>query len=456
MQAPPAEASIPGIASARSPARTRLALAGILAAGAIAAYCRTFSVPMLFDDLPAIADNPSIRHWSGVLSPAANTTASGRPILNLSLVVNYAISGNAVWSYHAVNLAIHILAGLTLFGIVRRTLDPRWEGALLAAFSASLLWILHPLQTESVTYIVQRAESLMGLFYLLTLYCFIRGAEKGGRGVRVWPALSVAACLLGMATKEVMVSAPLIVLLYDRTFLGGSFREAFRRRWRVYAGYGATWPVLLLLVRSTHGRSGTVGFGSGISWWSYARTQFPAILRYLRLSAWPHPLIFDYGMAWTGNDRAILPAAVVVIGLVLAMAWALTRSGLGWRSIGFAGAWFFAILAPTSLVQGNRQTAAEHRMYLALVPVAALAAIGIHRRLGRAALPASLAIAAGLFAVTVQRNRDYRSAVGIWSDTIAKNPGNPGPHNNLGNILVGLNSPEALPGRSPNWRRRFA
>jgi hypothetical protein len=112
---------------------------------------------------------------------------------------------------------------------VRRTLGPRSDRrAFLVAFSAALLWALHPLQTESVTYIVQRAESLMGLFYLLTLYCFIRGAaEEGSR----WYIPCVGACLLGMATKEVMVSAPLVVLLYDRTFVAGSFREASTRPW---------------------------------------------------------------------------------------------------------------------------------------------------------------------------------------------------------------------------------
>jgi hypothetical protein len=137
----------------------------ILAAGAIAAYRRTFSVPMLFDDIDAIAKNPTIRHWSTAFWPPINTTASGRPILNLSLAFNDAISGTAVWSYHALNLAIHVLAGLTLFGIVRRTLARRKDpAAALIAFSAALLWTLHPLQTESVTYIVQRAESRKGLF----------------------------------------------------------------------------------------------------------------------------------------------------------------------------------------------------------------------------------------------------------------------------------------------------
>ena len=185
------------------------------------------------------------------------------------------------------NLAIHYLAGLALFGIVRRTLARRKDpAAALIAFSAALVWALHPLQTESVTYIIQRAESLMGLFYLVTLYCFIRGAEADGRQ-RPWFALCVAACLLGMATKEVMVSAPLIVLLYDRTFVAGSFREAWRRRWGLHAALAATWlPLAGLVAGAGWDRSGTSGFNSDVTPWAYWLTQFEAVTRYLWLSVW--------------------------------------------------------------------------------------------------------------------------------------------------------------------------
>jgi hypothetical protein len=154
----------------------------LIAAAALCAYANSFSGPLVLDDIPSIADNPTIRHLGTAFWPSTLTTGGGRPVLNLSLALNYAISGTAVWSYHAVNLAIHILAGWVLFGIVRRALAPR-PGAKAApiALSLALLWVLHPLQTESVTYIVQRAESLMGLLYLLTLYGFIRGAETGSR-----------------------------------------------------------------------------------------------------------------------------------------------------------------------------------------------------------------------------------------------------------------------------------
>src|SRR5664279_1041305 len=146
--------------------RPVLVSVAILTAATIAVYSRTFFVPLLFDDRPAIIDNSTIRHLSTAFWPPKSSGTSGRPIVNLSLAVNYAISGTETWSYHALNLAIHVLAGLTLLGVVRRTLALRGHpAASFIAFSAALLWTLHPLQTESVTCIIQRTESLVGLFY---------------------------------------------------------------------------------------------------------------------------------------------------------------------------------------------------------------------------------------------------------------------------------------------------
>jgi hypothetical protein len=190
-----------------------LAVAGILTLAALGAYWNSFNVPLLFDDSWAITDNPSIRHLGrigDVLSPPTATTVA-RPMLNLTFALNYAWGGLSVRGYHAVNLLIHVCAGLTLLGLVRRTLllpslRPRYgEAALPLAALAALLWTLHPLQTEAVTYISQRAESLMGLFYLLTLYGFIRAGESFALepsglaqqpGVRWWSGLSAS---VGMA-----------------------------------------------------------------------------------------------------------------------------------------------------------------------------------------------------------------------------------------------------------------
>jgi Flp pilus assembly protein TadD len=405
----------------------------ILAAGAIAVYSRTFSVPLFFDDRAAIIDNSTIRHWGTAWWPPINTTASGRPILNLSLAINYAFSGTAGWSYHALNLAIHVLAGLTLFGIVRRTLARRAGAAAFPlAFFAALLWTLHPLQTGAVTYVIQRAESLMGLFYLLTLYCFIRGAEANGRQ-RPWFALSVAACLLGMATKEVTVSAPLIVFLYDRTFVAGSFREAWHRRRWLHLSLAATWlPLAGLVASAGWNRNGMAGFDVGITPWAYWLTQFEAVARYLWVSVWPHPLVFEYGTFWVNRPTEVSLYALLVVGLAVAVLVALWRRPV----LGFLGAWFFAILAPTSIVPGRIQMIVEHRMYLPLAAVMTLVVIGIHAAVRRQSWVVLAALALGLGMLTARRNEDYRSELTIWSDTLAKRPNNERAHYNLGNAWL--------------------
>ena len=184
-----------------------LAVAVLLLAGVVA-YYNSFSAPFLFDDDPAIADNPTIRTlwppWAALSPPATGAGVNGRPVINVSFAINYALGGLDVRGYHAANLAIHLCAALTLFGIIRRTLRqpilrPRFgDQALPIAFAAALGWTLHPLQTESVIFIEQRTESLMGLFYLLTLYAAIRGMEPS-RPLR-WQILAFVTCLAGLAT----------------------------------------------------------------------------------------------------------------------------------------------------------------------------------------------------------------------------------------------------------------
>ena len=233
--------------------------AGLVVLATLAAFGNSFTGPFIFDDPGSITDNPTIRQlwpiWKPLSPPSGGETVSERPILNLSLAINYAVSGYSVRGYHVSNLAIHLAAALLLFGVLRRTfllpvmVERSGATATPVALAVALLWAVHPLQTESVTYVVQRAESLMGLFYLLTLYCFVRGARSDMR--IFWYGASVLACLLGMATKEVMVSAPLVVLLYDCTFLARSFRRAWRRRWGYYMALAANWLLLAWLVART-------------------------------------------------------------------------------------------------------------------------------------------------------------------------------------------------------------
>ncbi len=413
--------------------------AAAIACAALAAYANSIQASFVFDDRYSVLDNPTIRSLGQALSPPSGTgiTVAGRPILNLSFALNYAISGLDGWSYHALNLVIHLLAGLTLFGLVRRTLarpplaERFGEAADGLALAIAGIWTLHPLQTESVAYLAQRAESLMGLFYLLTLYCFVRsvGAPRPG----IWRSLAGLACLLGMGTKEVMVTAPLMVLLYDRTFVAGSFAEAWRRRKAIHATLACTWLLLAYCMLGSSTRGGTAGFGLGLSSWTYGLSQCRAIMLYLKLAAWPHPLVADYGTEAVGNPAEVLLPGLLLLLLVTGTAMALWRRPVP----GFVGAWFFLILAPSSsVVPVKAQIMAEHRMYLPLAAVISLAATGAYLLAGRRIAIVLLALAVGSGWLTLRRNEVYRNELALWSDTVAKLPESARARVNLGIALV--------------------
>lgn len=414
----------------------------------LAAYFNSFQGAFLFDDKLRIVDNPQIRQlWP----PWVAMIPSTRPFLELTLALNYAMGGLNPWSYHAFNLVVHVLAGLALFGIVRRMLESdslrarygRASRGLATAVAA--IWLVHPLQTESVTYIIQRAESLMGLSFLLTMYCGIR-ACRSPRPQR-WSIAAVAACALGMGSKEVMIVAPLLMLLYDRVFVAASFKEALRERRGLYAGLAATWLVLAASMANHPADEHQVYLLAGLNPMGYALTQGEVILHYLRLSLWPNPLIFDYMWPIADPWSSALPAIAAVLALVGGTVLALRRR----MWIGFWGAWFFVILAPTSSVMPVADVTFEHRMYLSLAAVVVVVVIGGHdlfERLGRRLrvsgtlrrwLQASLVIAVVtvLGYATARRNQDYRSELAMWGDTVAKRPENARAHVNLGLALKG-------------------
>ena len=412
----------------------RLGAMGLIVLALALAYSNSFQGAFILDDTGSIRTNDSILHlWpiTGPLNPPGEgQTVQGRPLVNLTLAINYAFGGYRVFGYHLMNLMIHIMATLLLFGIVRRVTKN-----LGVALVTALLWGLHPLQTEAVTYIIQRAESLMALFYLLTLYGFLRATEPGVPDPGYWKGVSLGACLLGMASKEVMVSAPMVVFLFDRAFVAGSFRQAWLARRTYYLGLAATWLLLGALVLTTGNRGATSGIGSGVPVLHYWITQPPAICHYLGLIIWPRHLIFDYGTPWITRPLAYLSEDLFVLLLV-----GLSLVGL-WRNKpwGFCGIWFFAILAPTSIIPGNRQVLSEHRLYLALAPCLILGALALvkfplkWRWMGGVT---AMLVACGLGYVTYARNAVYLTPDSIYGDTVAKIPGNPFNQANYGTALL--------------------
>ncbi|HVU39193.1 MAG TPA: tetratricopeptide repeat protein [Opitutales bacterium] len=411
-----------------------LVLAGLLA------YANSFHGPLVFDDAASITNNPTLRQGlAGALQPPANgETVTARPLLNLSFALNYAHGGEEVAGYHVVNLVIHLLAGLVLFGLVRRTLElpslrERWGRASgMIAFAAALWWTLHPLQTESVTYVVQRAESLAGLFYLLTFYGLARAMDSTRE--KWWLALSATACLLGVFCKETLATAPLLALLYDRAFAAGSLAGALRQRAKYYAALAATWLPLAWLTWSAGGRGGSAGFGAGASVRDYALTQARAVALYLRLSLWPSPLVFDYGNGVVKSAGEVAPQLALITALLALTVYLLWKK----PAAGFLGAWFFATLAPSSsFIPIATETMAEHRMYLALAAVVVTVALTVRKIADEWYFPlVALAVAVALGGTTYARNRDYAAATTLWSDTADKVPDNPRAHENYAAALM--------------------
>ncbi|HEX4608440.1 MAG TPA: tetratricopeptide repeat protein, partial [Urbifossiella sp.] len=458
---PPADRSTPQIATVA---------AGLIALVGASCYANSLGGEFVFDDLDAIPGNPTIRSLGTAWDPPPGTTATGRPFLNITLALNYAAGGLDVGGYHAVNVAIHLAAAVVLFTLVRGTLLLPGIAAVFrtrataVAFAVGLLWVAHPLGTEVAGYVVQRCEGLAALGILLTLYGLLRGAVWADEADR--PATdritlaaqaaaadraglayagAVAACALGVLSKETAVAAPVAALLYDRAFLAGSVREAVGRRKWVYAGLVSTWGLLALVLGYSGGRGDTAGFATGVSPGQYAAAQPGWVFHYVRLAAWPDRLVFDYGAGVGPADPVAVAAVLALLGLAVAL---YARR----PALGFLPAAAFVLLAPSSsFIPVATQVAAERRAYLPLaaaVTAAVLAAVRLgaalpvaaeSRRWGLAVLLTVCVI--GLAARTHVRNRDYRTAEALWADTAAKVPDNPRARTNLGRELLAHNHP---------------
>jgi Flp pilus assembly protein TadD len=441
---------------------------------AVATYWNSLGAPFVWDDDPAIVTNQSIRgSLADSLAPPLETPVAGRPLVNASLAINYGMGGLDSTGYHIWNLAVHIAGALLLYGIVRRTLtrsvrlppSPRlrrtaeasaeagqadvqgpakaghYEDAV--ALVAALTWMVHPLLSETVDYVTQRSESMMGLFFLLTLYAAIRArdqrsAHRASRAEardpvqreRRWELVSIASCALGMAAKESMVTAPAAVVLYDLVFEFESARDALASRRFLYAGLAATWLELGVIMwrwpRSTVG-------GSAVGPWTYLLNQAQMITRYLALTIWPQSLVVDYGVPRMLTIRDVAGESALIIALAAATVIAWRR----WPAAGFLGVMFFLTLAPTSsIVPITSEVGAERRMYLPLAALVVLAVtlvgVVIDRARGRspgrsraligAAIGVSVMVIAVLAVRTAYRNREYETQISLWESVIARRP----------------------------------
>ncbi|MGD9636588.1 MAG: tetratricopeptide repeat protein [Pirellulales bacterium] len=439
--------------------RLRLVAALLLVGAVWAVYWQSLHSPFVCDDTSTVVENQSLRRlWPlvgdgevrGPLSPAKDLPTSGRPLVNFSFAVNYHLGELSTWGYHVFNVALHTLNVLLLAALVRRGLQlPRFYGKFTdaagpIAFAVALLWAVHPLNTDAVVYLTQRTELMVGLFYLATMYGGLRFLADRRPA---WGFAAVVACWAGMASKEVMATAPVMVLLLDRTFIAPTLREAWQKSRAFYVGLFASW-LLLVCLAGPGPRSASAGFGLGVAatdWWL---TQSQVLLMYLRLAVWPWPLsvhheppyLTSLGAAW----MYVVPVAVLVTG-ALVLLW--RRSAAGYL-LSFA----LAILAPTLVVPIVTEIAAERRMYLPLAALLTLLVAGGYaglRRFMPARTAATAVVAVSLLlafiggVVSATRLKAFNDELVLWQDVIQHDPNNATAHYNVGTTLLERGSPQA-------------
>ena len=412
------------------------ALSLLLGFAAIAVYGNSLANPFVFDDHTSIIDNRDIYSWWPLWRSAEEVhraPINGRPVVRLSLALNYAIGGIEPTGYRIFNIVVHWAVAVVLLFFLRDTFRSMYANAAMGlAFVVALWWMLHPLNAECINYISLRSTILMSLFYMLTLYCARRVMDGAND---VWGWCAVCSCALGMCSKEAMVTAPVVVLLYDRLLIANSFAMAFRMRHRLYVGLAACWLVLaFLLSQAPHGN--TIGFSGSVGAWGYLLNQCIVLWTYIAKVFWPHPLTLDYGFA---RDLVLIDVwwqAASLLSLFVVSAYGGVRK----RPWACASLACFIVLAPTSsVVPLLTEVGAERRMYLPLMAFIVLVVVGgWHLFKDRArwrdlwlkwVVVALIALALG--SATHARNTDFATPVSIWKSAVAATPNNARAHSNL-------------------------
>lgn len=422
-----------------------------------AAYARVLHGELLFDDRSIILTNPLLQ------SPYAfsdlnlwDAFKSGlRPVTAFTFSLNYYLFGKDPFSYHLTNLIIHIINGILVYVFIYITLvqdsvspttpAPTYQGGekwgvrrQWIAFLTALLFSIHPIQTESVSYIYQRAESLSSMFYLVSIIAFIVGSQ--GLRIKVLCYLIfILGFVLAMGSKEIAVTLPLAALLYGIYFFEkkGLWKRVAVPVTLIFSG------LAVAAIRMTSLRENlSAGYSlSEFTLWEFILTQFSVILSYMRL------LIFPFGQ----NIDPVYPISrslfeiktifsITLLLLPLSLAWIFFRR---WRTGSFFILWFFVTLSPSSSILPLRDLLAEHRLYLPSIGVffilssamVYLSNLWLGKMKKGVIIPLSLTIfllLSGLFwTVTYNRNRYWTSELAMWQDVIKKSPRNQRGYNNL-------------------------
>lgn len=419
-------------------------------------YGHTLRFETVLDDDPYIFNNPLLQDSRSFLYPLDFKTFARsadkwgispdvplnfilRPVVYLSFYMNLGLGGHETAGFRLVNITVHMLNGMLIFMLARSLLGREDIRAFTAALAAALLFAVHPLATESVTYIAQRFESLSAFFFLLALLAYVRARQaSSGPVASAWTACSVASTLLTMLSKETGVTLPVLLVLLEMIWWRQSIlRSILAVRWHLLL-----MPVIPCLIFATewaqNGHFSVVGSlnitNGGPQEYPvihYFLTQVCAWVSYLRLLILPVGQNFDheYPLITSMADWRLLSSGALVLG-ILAGAWLLFR-----RRGNAAGAltlWgvlcFFITLAPSSSIVPLPDLFSEHRCYLPSIGFFLVVAALLNELLAvrLSSVPRFSLIAAGstcllaLSFATLVRNECYRTRGSIWRDALSK------------------------------------
>jgi len=435
-------------------------------------YSNTFYAPFNYDDFKDIRDNPIINNFSLFMEPSSLKDFSKpeeynhfktRFITLLTFAVNYRLNGLDVTGYHLVNLGIHIINALLVYLLATFTLKVTYcagtgeigpasgvlqQPGLVALFTA-LLFVCHPIQTEAVTYIIQRLTSLAAMFYLLSIVlyikwrlCIIENPLRRTKA-RIFYVTTLTVTCCAMLTKENTFTLPITIALYEFIFFQGDLKK------RVLFLTPVLLTMLIIPLALTAGNQDiekVSRFFTTMSRQDYLFTQFRVIVTYLRLLVLPfnQNIDYDYPIYRSFFEPEVLLSFAFLLSLCTLGVYLLIRSrdNRGLRPIAFGIFWFFLTLSVESSIIPIADVIVEHRVYLPSVGffMALTSTWGLLRTrwgnragyAGKALLYAMVLVVMTLSTATYARNDIWREEVRLWEDVVRKSPNKTRPHFNLG------------------------
>jgi len=413
-------------------------------------YSNTLESPFYFDDRANITENTRIRltelSLKGIYEAGFKSILSQRPIANISFALNYYFGEYNIVGYHYVNIGIHILAGIFLYFFVKNTLripllQQRYPDYRWISFFAALLWLVHPIQIQSVSYIVQRMNSLAAMFYILSMLLYVKGRLKGRDGRRSWPWLtgSVVAGVLAFGSKEISATLPFFIFLYEWYFFQNLSGSWLKRCVPYIAGIVVIFVLLGLFyldfkpVEQIMSRYERRDFTMP----ERLLTQSRVVIYYISLLAYTAPgrLNLDHYFTISQslfNPLTTLPAIAAVFGLIGLAVYLAKKE----RLISFCILWFFGNLAIESSFLGL-ELIFEHRVYLPSMLVYMVVTVLVWRFVKRDWVNVAVfsIVVVVLSAGSYKRNSMWSDPVTLWRDCANKLSKKPRPNYNLAYFL---------------------